>query len=320
MTKASSITIGGRSYDAVTGLPIDEHAAAAQSATPAAPDTHKIKVPSTSLHGAPQRSTTLHRKSLKRPAPAKTRITNHAETARQVVAVKHPEIRKFAHHPSGTATQAKSMDIGPITHPHVAKAHARAAVRATPAAAHHTATATEIKQGALQTAVHNAHTPTAHHRQPRQRRKMLPIVSAAVALILLGGYFTYLNLPNLSVRVAAAQAGINAGYPNYRPDGYSLAGPVTYSDGRVSMDFKANGGTQGFVINQSKSGWDSDAVLDNYVTPRAGSGYIPYSERGLTIYTYGDNAAWVNGGILYTIEGNAPLSSEQIRRIATSLL
>ena len=138
--------------------------------------------------------------------------------------------------------------------------------------------------------------------------------------MLIAGYLTYINMPNLSVRVAAAQAGIDANYPNYRPDGYALNGPVTYTDGRVSMNFKANAGSQNFSVNQSKSGWDSDAVLDNYVTPRATNGYIPYTERGLTIYTYDNNAAWVNAGILYTVEGDAPLSSEQIRRIATSLL
>ncbi len=86
------------------------------------------------------------------------------------------------------------------------------------------------------------------------------------------------------------------------------------------MNFKANGGEQTFAINQSKSGWNNEAVLDNYITPKAGSNYIPYTERGLTIYTYDNSAAWVNGGILYTLEGNAPISSEQIRRIATSLL
>lgn len=127
-------------------------------------------------------------------------------------------------------------------------------------------------------------------------------------------------MPNLSVRVAAIQAGIDASYPDYRPDGYSLNGPVTYADGRVTMNFTANGGPQEFKISQSESTWDSEAVLDNYIAPRAGADYIPYTERGLTIYTYDNNAAWVNGGILYTIEGNAPLSSEQIRRIATSLL
>jgi hypothetical protein len=135
-----------------------------------------------------------------------------------------------------------------------------------------------------------------------------------------GGYLTYLNMPNISVRVAAMQAGIDASYPSYNPDGYSLSGPVKYTDGRVTLSYNANGGPQNYTINQSRSSWNSDAVLDNYVAPRAGTNYIPYTERGLVIYTYDNNAAWVNGGILYTIEGNAPLSSEQIRRIATSLL
>lgn len=43
------------------------------------------------------------------------------------------------------------------------------------------------------------------------------------------------------------------------------------------------------------------------------------SERGLTIFTYKNNAIWVNGGILYSISGDASLSGDQIRQIATSL-
>jgi hypothetical protein len=39
----------------------------------------------------------------------------------------------------------------------------------------------------------------------------------------------------------------------------------------------------------------------------------------LTIYTYADNAAWVNNGVLYTIKANTTLSNDQIQRIATSL-
>jgi hypothetical protein len=33
-----------------------------------------------------------------------------------------------------------------------------------------------------------------------------------------------------------------------------------------------------------------------------------------------DKAAWVNGGTLYVVQGNAPLSSEQIQKIASSTL
>lgn len=147
----------------------------------------------------------------------------------------------------------------------------------------------------------------------------MSVGSATIALMLLGGYFTYLNMPNLSVRVAAAQAGVDASYPDYRPDGYSLAGAVGYTQGEVSMKFASNGGPQNFTLSQKKSSWDSSAVLDNYVKEKAGDNYITYSERGLTIYTFGSNAAWVNNGVLYTVNGDAPLSSDQIRRIATSM-
>ena len=126
-------------------------------------------------------------------------------------------------------------------------------------------------------------------------------------------------MPNLSVRVAAAQAGIDATYPSYRPDGYKLNGPVAYNQGEVSMKFAANAGPQDFTIVQSKTNWDSSAAKENYVKPKWGDNVMQYTEHGLTIYAHDGDAAWVNNGILYTIDGDAPLSASQIRGIATSM-
>lgn len=323
MSKQGKVTINGQEYDAVTGLPVLAKATAGPAAIGVPEPRHTATTPATHLHTKVQRSTTLNRKFIKKPTPVRTTIVGHRSKSSTIDGVKpatHIQVRKFAAHPVGAT---KSMDVGPVTHPLVAKAHARSAAKAATPAVHaqHTPAA-EIKKQALTEAVASSHRATKQHVPHflRQRQRLVGVITATFALVLLGGYFTYLNMPSLSVRVAAAQAGISAGYPNYRPDGYALNGPVTYSDGRVSMNFKANGGTTSFTVNQSKSSWNSDAVLDNYISPRAGSSYVPYTERGLTIYTYGNNAAWVNGGILYTIEGNAPLSSDQIRRIATSLL
>lgn len=324
MSKQGKVTINGQEYDAVTGLPVLAKVETGPAAIGVPEPRHTATTPAIHLHAKVQRSTTLNRKFIKKPTPARTTIVGHMSKSSTIDGVKpatHIQVRKFAAHPVGAT---KSMDIGPVTHPLVAKAHARSAAKAAAPAVHaqqHTPAA-EIKKQALTDAVATSHRSTKQHVPHflRQRQRLVGVIAATFALVLLGGYFTYLNMPSLSVRVAAAQAGISAGYPNYRPDGYALNGPVTYSDGRVSMNFKANGGTTSFTVNQSKSSWNSDAVLDNYISPRAGSSYVPYTERGLTIYTYGNNAAWVNGGILYTIEGNAPLSSDQIRRIATSLL
>lgn len=158
-------------------------------------------------------------------------------------------------------------------------------------------------------------------KAPKKRREMprhLSIASASLALILLGGYFTYLNMPNLSVRVAAAQAGIAASYPSYHPDGYSLNGPVAYADGQVNIKFASNSGPQSYTISQQKTSWDSSAV-EQEINQKTSGSYSTSTVSGLTIYLYGNSASWVNAGILYSLSGNAPLSSEQIDHIATSM-
>lgn len=307
MTKTATVSINGQDYDAVTGLPVKR--------------SGKKLAPATKLHSSPQRSQTLRRRALQKPQPQHA-IIGHKSPARHMDIArphKNANIHKFAPHPVG-ALKPKTVEVAPppAPHPHVVKAHTLSEIKSQPLTS--TITAKDIKEDAIKTAVGKTRKRRPLKSRIRPRQRLVAIFSASLAVVMLGGYFTYLNMPSLSVRVAAAQAGIDANYPDYRPDGYALNGPVKYSDGRVSMNFKANAGMQNFTISQSKSSWDSTALLDNYVSPKAGFDYIPYTERGLTIYTYDNNAAWVNGGILYTIEGDAPLSSDQIRRIATSLL
>lgn len=323
MNKQRTIVIGGREYDAVTGLPV----AAGASTTPAQPKTDRITVvhAAKKVHHTTQRSTALNRKFVGKPQSLRSDIIVHRTkpvASQTIHAAKHPQVRRFAPHPTAAVTPKPQVHSAPAAHPAVAKAHALSAHKAQHGSTPHTPqSASHIKNEALARAVANVPKPGKPHKPSFfKRQRAGSIVAATFALVLLGGYFTYLNMPSLSVRVAAAQAGINAAYPDYRPDGYALHGPVTYADGRVSMNFKANASEANFTVNQSQSSWDSSAVLDNHVLPKAGSSYMPFTERGLTIYTYSNNAAWVNGGILYTIEGDAPLSNEQIRRIATSLL
>lgn len=159
-----------------------------------------------------------------------------------------------------------------------------------------------------------ARQPAAHHWGRR-----LSIAGAMVALLAFGGYLTYHNMPAIATRMAAAQAGINASFPSYQPSGYSLAGGISQQQGSVLMKFAANAGPGTFTLTQSRSDWDSSAVLANYVLPSFGRNFATTTSRGLTIYSTHNAAAWVNGGILYTIKGNAPLSSEQVERIAASM-
>ncbi len=324
--REQTVTISGKVYDKRTGMPVrverEVHNATRHNAE--------------QVHQSIQKSRTLNRRYVKRddttaqPAqrasqpttPANpTIVTRRAAPVPQVS--RSESISRFAKEYNAThAAPRKAInDIGPTTHPIVRKTHAAIAAKVQPQTV--VKPAATIKNEAIASAM--AAAPAKRDRKevkPRptsKTRHHLSVASGALAILLLGGYLTYLNMPQLSTRVAAAQAGIAAAYPNYHPSGYSLKGPVAYDQGSVSMKFAANAGPQSFTLNQMRSGWDSAAVLDNYVTPKAGENYSATTINGLTIYTYGTNAAWVNGGILYTITGNASLSGDQIGRIATSI-
>ncbi len=306
-----TISINGVHYDANSGLP-NKRSTAAPAARHAA-----------SVHHKTQRSTTLNRHFTTQPAKRAPKVASASTHAAPAVAhARHPQVAKFARNPQPLSRPPRTMqDIAPATHPHVAKAHHVAAAQHAQPVAHHTP-ARVLKDQAIATALANAAPAKKAPKKAKfysKRSRIVSVASASLAVALLAGYFTYLNMPALSVRVAAAQAGIDASYPEYRPSGYQLNGPVAYSGGQVSMKFKATAGPQQFALNQSKSSWDSTALLANYVDPASKGDYSTYSDAGITVYTFGSNAAWVNGGILYTLDGDAPLSNDQIRHIATSM-
>jgi hypothetical protein len=313
-----TVTINGVIYDTQTGMPVDGTVRPAQPIVDFAPKPkgHSAKA----MHRTTQKSQTLRRQVVKHATPSVTASTPSPATKPDIA--RSPSITKFAPHPVGakpTAPVRRMHDIAPAAHPIAAKAVSHGH-RHTATSAHAPKPSQVIKQEAIAEALAKA--PTHKTRDKAVRRKQpraLTIASASLALLLLGGYFTYLNMPSLSVRMAAVQSGVSASYPGYHPDGYNIRGLVTYNDSSVNMTFAANGGPQSYTIGQTKSNLDSSAVLENYVKPKAGGSYIPYSQQGLTIYIFGNDAAWVNGGILYTINGNAPLSSDQILHIASSM-
>lgn len=318
-----TVSINGTVYDKRTGMPVRVERAVHNTTRKSA----------TSVHQQPQHSRTLNRKYVKRDpsAPAAGPTTTKQQVVARKVAPKAPQqvsrsesISRFAkqynnaHKPSSQVI----TDFGPAPHALQRTAHARMAAKspATPVIKPSHVIKNEAIEKAMASLPDKRPSKQVHQQRHQSKaRRAVSMASGALAIILLGGYFTYLNMPQLSTRVAAAQAGINATYPNYQPSGYSLSGPVAYDQGSVSMKFAANAAPQSYTLSQTRSGWDSSALLDNLVRPEAGDAYTTTTINGLTIYTYGDNAAWVNGGILYNIAGNAMLSNDQVERIATSL-
>lgn len=226
---------------------------------------------------------------------------------------------------------AKQQDLPAQKHQAVEIARARMAARKKAAQPEHLS-AQELKERAIQQAlrkvdkIDNDTSMMAQFKDAGsgklhfwQKRGFAIAASMAVISLALLGYLVHLNLPDISVRVAAMQTGIEKMYPSYVPSNYRLDGLVKEDAGRVTMNFKNNDGRK-FSLMEEKSSWDSAAVLANYVKKNWGNDYTIAKGQGLTIYVSGSSAAWVNGGVFYVIsddEGN--LSAADLHDIAVSL-
>lgn len=256
----------------------------------------RTRITAPSITRQPARTATLTRKT-------SAVITQHAAPAAPPKPVKAPVVPTH------------------IEHPVMQKVHQR---RQTPAVHYAPKTAQHIKHEAISQALAQApqHTPT--QLKPSWlsvwRKRLVGIAAASTLTLVVAGYTLYSNLPSFVMSSANAQAGIEARYPGHTPAGYKLQDKVDAKNGEVKLYFQSTTDTAAFTLQQIRSNWDSRALLDNYVKEKSHGEYQTSTENGITIYTYRGNGAWVNGGLLYIIEGNAPLSPDQIRHIAMGVV
>lgn len=185
-------------------------------------------------------------------------------------------------------------------------------------------TAQEMKQTAISQAIAKAAKKQVVKKHKMNtvhfgfKRILLATVCAAVAVFAIV-YFVNLNAPNISLKVAAMQSGIEASYPAYVPRDFNLS-DITSENGKITLNFKNGSTGDAFTLVEEKSSWDSNALLNNFVRETYGDNYTMIREQGLTLYISGSNASWVNGGVVYklkTISGT--LTKKQIKSIAVSL-
>lgn len=329
MSAKHTISINGQTYDALTGMPIGGTASEPEQKTDkpqsvpvpvrhATPAVHREPVHhSASIHQQVHKSATLRRTHLAVPESKVPTSAPQRHAAGHIA--RSPMVSHFAQHPKPLPKNRPVRlinDIGPVARRAVVTPSTQAKLPSREVKERLIAEAGKKVDHSLATAAKQARPK----RTPLLKRiRKQHFVAAGIGALLLVGYLAYLNMPGLSVRLAAAQAGVNASYPHYDPDGYSFQGPVAFTQGEVELRFKSNGGGEGYTIRQQNSNWNSVAVLDNLVSEASDGEYNVNSAGGITVYTYGTKAAWTNGGILYTIDGDAPLSNDQLVHIAASM-
>lgn len=306
--------------------------AAAKTAKPAAKVAAARPISSASTHNTVQKSATLSRRYVKKPAavsaPLPADLENYVEItsakqARKLVA-KREQTAKAAKLAQAqavkaaklakkqTALQMKTGVKTPKTTPKPVK-NVKKSDRALIAASKATKTASLAA-----TVAEPAQMQQAFKKKNKGRRIFFALACSAATVGALVA-FIHFSMPDISVRVAAIQTGIEATYPTFIPRNYSLANVTSDKDGIVTMYFKGPDGAT-FSLSEEKSTWDSTALLNNFVKKNYPSDFTTLREQGITIYVRGENASWVNGGLLYKITSTGKyLTKEQIRNIATSL-
>jgi flagellar basal body-associated protein FliL len=307
------VTINGQKFDQESGLPLEKAKPSLRS------DISKPRRLASDIrpHKTYQPNRVVTKNSTQKSAIHSSSVTR--KTGRNFDIARSKDISRFSPNttsaPSKTAVKAPTLEIP--------KFDGLSSIenRVGPASAQKNMPPKSAKETAIAEAFAKLDAQKVQEQQKSKKRSKLALVIsfvAAVVVILGIGAYVYLSIPSLSVGLAGAQAGIDAAYPEYTPEGYSLTRPIEHSDNQVATKFSSTTNSTYFVIKQTKSSWDSTAVK-NQVEKDSNGVFITTEERGLTIYSYSGNAAWVNGGILYTITGDAALTSDQIRRIATSL-
>ena len=341
MASKNYVVINGRAYNTITGMVMDD-IKIEKSEIEKEQSISKRGTSVSNIHAAHvQKSSTLNRRHVK--MPQRTPLAAKPQKAR-VDVKQHVAVKKFSTPiVSKPAPQKIAINRPAETHPVTRRAQQRPlsvdtklrkerqplAINSNPLVAVApqkiekpvAKTAHQLKNEAIEKALSNEIISSNKKARRRQKKcgalRWLNTFSVGFAVMLLGGYLTYLSMPNISIKMAAVQSGIDAKYPGYKPDGYALNGPIKFKSGEVSMKYAYADGSSGYTITQQKSGWNSSAVKEFFSEKHKNPNTTMID--GLTIYSGGKEAAWVNGGILYQISGDANLSSSQIEKIATSL-
>lgn len=332
MNKEKIVTINGRSFDAVTGLPV-------KSTPKAAPKPSVAKKPATakSVHTSTQRSKTLNRKITKKPTTATTANPAQAAQKRRLSMdiSRSRSISRFGStRPKTVAARTttpnekttKVVEDKPKSHPLAKKATKTIKQRRQTNQAQIQKPAATIKQEAITKALNTTpeiKKPTAKKAKGNKlsrRNVWIFSILAGILLIAVAGFISYTKIPSVSVSIAAWQAGIDASYPTYRIDGYEFQGPATHKDNEVIIKFQSPVHDSSFTLTQAKSLWDSSA-LELSIQENYQNNYSKTTGNGLTIFTYdnGKKASWVSEQILYTISGDSLPVGDHIRRLAISL-
>lgn len=160
----------------------------------------------------------------------------------------------------------------------------------------------------------NTYRPYVAKKSSKKYLMAFGIVALIACTTLLGLSYRH----NIEAQVASIRAGFSVSSPSFVPSGFKQQ--TTAVEGKsVSINYVSPQDQTKYSLTQESSDWNSSSLLAS-VAAKSGNSYRVIINAGRTIFIYDQNkATWVDDGILYSISGNAPLTTDQITSIASSL-
>lgn len=274
------------------------------------------------VHRKAKVSTVKSRKEMQRPAVKRPIITRFQDNPIQEVPVQVASSKPAPEPESAKIQPEKTFDMVKVN----SRMQKRAKQRMQTAPAQ-TKTAQEIKEAEIAKAILAADQPFLQKRLTAKRhqktgfgfRRVILAIACTAVVVFSIVYFVNISSPDISLKVAAMQVGIDAHYPEYIPRGFSLS-DVTSENGKITLNFKNTETGDAFSLIEEKTSWSPRDLYSEFVLPKYGNNYTVISENGFNIYNSDGDATWVNDGILYKIVTKSGLlTKKQISTIAAKL-
>lgn len=326
--KTTQLTRRGRNLDGVVRTP---KTAAKTASVSVAPKKSRAAAPTAKPHQA-ERSKTLVRHAVKKPALTKKPAIKTTAPAKRSSSVPMPsiEIKRFAHGidplkaklaqkvPQSKAISRFGNTVRVAPKPIFASFEPVQPPAASPLTDEKNMFERAIEKAtAHENKPHRAKKTIRHHAQ--KHRKTAGAMLVAFFVLTTAAFAAYNNTPQIELQIASLRAGFSGTMPGYTPAGFAKSGPAKYGDKTVSLTFATTDKRRSYHLSQTQSTLNSSGLYEHVVASTR-QPYKTVQNRGITVYIYGDaQAAWVSGGVLYQITGNALLNNDQIVKIASSL-
>jgi len=282
-----------------------------------------------------QSSTTLMRKSVKRPSPSLLKQVGTQGTLQHsvpgLIAPKHsvasidesrmaraqtttrsPQISRHSVVPRGIHASIAPLAVQPPPPPGKPGSEDPVA----PAPQPTNSPVEDIFTHALANATHFVDMQAGKlHFKKQARRHVASMAAGTLALVVIAGFAAYQNTPGLQFKVASIRAGVSTGMPNFQAAGFAYNG-VRSGSGQLTIGFSGDGNK--YQLTQETTNLSGSDMIQNVGATSADGtpNYTTMQASDTTVYRFGNTeATWVSGGKWYTVTGNGTLSDDQIRSL-----